>query len=180
VQGPDETAHWFVARARQLGVNFAEPMPLGIHELKETPVFPVVVGSARLASLEDYDLFAAWYLSFHEEAVPDDPVPYHDEMRKRLVESKAMFWEIDGRPVSLAKSGRSTRKGGSISLVYTPPDERNRGYAGAVTAAVADMLFTSGKTMVFLYTDLRNPYSNRCYAKVGFRQICSSWQYPRQ
>ena len=180
VQGPDETAHWFVARARQLGIDFTEPMPLGIQELRNAPIFPTVAGAARPVTEEDYDLYSAWYLAFNQEAIPSDPVPSHEEMMKRLVENRALFWEVDGHPVSLAVFSRRTRTGGGISLVYTPPEQRNCGYAGAVTAAVADMFFASGKEMVFLYTDLLNPYSNRCYAKIGFRQICSSWQYPRR
>lgn len=179
-QGPDETAHWFVARARQLGLSFAEPMPLGIQELREAPIYPNVKGTARPVIMDDYDLFATWYLAFRDEAIPSDPVPTDDHMRKRIAEHKALFWEVDGRPVSLASVSRGTRNGGGIGPVYTPPEHRNRGYAGAVTAAAADLIFASGKSMVFLFTDLRNPYSNRCYEKIGFRQICSSWQYPRQ
>jgi RimJ/RimL family protein N-acetyltransferase len=180
VQGPDETAHWFVARAGQLGVNFAEPMPLGIHELRKAPVYPDVEGAARPVTWEDYDLYVAWYLAFHNEAIPSDPVPTHDQMRKRLSEHKVLFWEVDGHPVSLASCSRGTRNGGGIGLVYTPPVHRKRGYAGAVTAAVSDIIFASGKSMVFLYTNLDNSSSNHCYQKIGFQQICSSWQYPRQ
>jgi RimJ/RimL family protein N-acetyltransferase len=180
VQGPDETAHWFVDHARQLGLSFADPMSLGIQELRQAPTYPDVAGAARPVTWEDYDLYAAWFLAFHNEAIPSDPVPTHDQMRKRLAEHKVLFWEVDGRPVSLASSSRGTRNGGGVGLVYTPPEHRRRGYAGAVTAAVSDIIFASGKSMVFLFTDLHNPYSNRCYHKIGFRQIASSWQYPRQ
>ena len=67
----------------------------------------------------------------------------------------------------------------AIAAVYTPPDLRRRGYAGSVTAAVAELAFAQGKRTACLYTDLRNPFSNRCYAKIGFEPVCDSLHYPR-
>ena len=74
---------------------------------------------------------------------------------------------------------RRTRHAAAIAGVYTPPALRGRGYAGSVTAAVVERIFAEGKTAACLYTDLRNPYSNRCYAKIGFEPACRSWLYPR-
>jgi predicted GNAT family acetyltransferase len=56
---------------------------------------------------------------------------------------------------------------------------RGRGYAGSVTAAVVEWIFAEGKSASCLYTDLRNPASNRGYAKIGFKPACASWHYPR-
>lgn len=80
----------------------------------------------------------------------------------------------------MAAIARRLRRTGAVSSVYTPPQQRGRGYAGSATAAVADKLFAEGKTTVSLYTDLRNPVSNRCYAKIGFRPHCDSWHYLRR
>ena len=63
--------------------------------------------------------------------------------------------------------------------VYTPPPLRGKGYGGSVTAAVVEQAFAEGKTMACLYTDLRNPFSNRCYAKIGFKPVCDSAHIPR-
>ena len=80
----------------------------------------------------------------------------------------------------MAAIARHLRRTVAVSSVYTPPQHRGRGYAGSVTAAVADKLFAEGKTTVCLYTDLRNPTSNRSYAKIGFRPYCDSWHYLRR
>ncbi len=45
--------------------------------------------------------------------------------------------------------------------------------------AVMERLFAEDKTTICLYTDLRNPISNRCYAKIGFKPYCDSWHYLR-
>jgi hypothetical protein len=37
-----------------------------------------------------------------------------------------------------------------------------------------------GKTMACLITDLRNPMSNRCYAKIGFQPVCNATFFPRR
>lgn len=180
VQGPDNTAHWFVARARQLGVNFGEPMPLGIQSLTTPPVYPDTPGTARTVTPDDHALFASWTHAFHAEATPDDPKTTDNWITERVNNGRAKFWAVEGKPVSVAVATRGTPKAGGIGLVYTSPEARGRGYAGSVTAAIADLIFAEGKSVACLYTDMRNPYSNRCYAKIGFRQICSSWQYPRQ
>jgi predicted GNAT family acetyltransferase len=87
--------------------------------------------------------------------------------------------DVDGEPVSMAGIVRQTRHAAAIAAVYTPPKLRGRGYAGSVTAAVVERVFAEGKAIACLYTDLRNPISNRCYAKIGFKPICPSWHYPR-
>jgi predicted GNAT family acetyltransferase len=74
---------------------------------------------------------------------------------------------------------RRTRTAAAISAVYTPPPLRGKGYAGSVTAAVAEQAFAEGKRVACLYTDLRNPFSNRCYAKIGFESVCDSAHIPR-
>jgi predicted GNAT family acetyltransferase len=74
---------------------------------------------------------------------------------------------------------RRTRDAAAIAGVYTPPALRGRGYAAAVTAAVVDSVFAEGRASACLYTDLRNPASNRCYAKIGFKPVCRAWHYLR-
>ncbi len=77
----------------------------------------------------------------------------------------------------MAALARATRNAAAIGLVYTPPDLRARGHAGSVTAALTEHIFASGMTTACLFTDLRNPYSNRCYAKIGFKPVCATCHY---
>jgi predicted GNAT family acetyltransferase len=46
-----------------------------------------------------------------------------------------------------------------------------------VTAALVERIYAEGKSFACLYTDLRNPFSNRCYAKIGFEPVCAAWHY---
>jgi len=177
--GPEDTAHWFVARAVKHGLSFGHAEPQMIHELREPPVYPGAVGKARRATTDDLGLVFEWTTAFRAEAVPDDPPVIQEDVARKVKERVVLFWETDGEPVSMAVLARTTRNAAAIGPVYTPPKLRGRGYAGSVTAALTEYIFASGKTAACLYTNLRNPYSNRCYAKIGFKPVCPSWHYHR-
>jgi len=179
VVGPDRTAPWFAARAEEVGVRFLEPIPQRIHALKATPRYPGAPGQAYIVEPDDAWLFADWMMAFTREATPHDPVPEREEIVRSAGDGRFMFWTVDGEPVAMAGIVRRTRHAAAIAGVYTPPNLRGRGYGGSVTAAVAELAFSQAKSIVCLYTDLRNPSSNRCYARIGFEPVCPSWHYPR-
>ena len=58
-----------------------------------------------------------------------------------------------------------------VSLVRTPPEERGRGFAGAVTSAVSRAALDAGAEQVLLFTDLANPTSNALYQRLGYRPL---------
>jgi predicted GNAT family acetyltransferase len=82
---------------------------------------------------------------------------------------------FEDKRVSMAAITRRTRTTAFINSVYTPPQFRNNGFGAAVTAFVVREIFGEGRGAAGLYTDLRNPASNRCYAKLGFVTVCKSW-----
>jgi RimJ/RimL family protein N-acetyltransferase len=179
VIGPDRTANWFAERAIELGLTFLEPVPQLIHVLRARPNYPGAPGHARVIGPADIELFADWTIHFLREAVPHDPLPSRERLAQTVAEGRHQFWIVDGEPVSMAGIVRRTRHTATIAGVYTPLALRGRGYAGSVTAAVVERIFAEGKTAACLYTDLRNPSSNRCYEKIGFKPACRSCHYPR-
>jgi GNAT superfamily N-acetyltransferase len=179
VVGCDPTVRWFVESAVERGVKFAVPILQQIYALRDRPSYPQVRGAARAVLIADTELFGQWLVAFFKEAAPHDALPTPDGVQKTAAAGNYRFWIVDGEPVSMAGIVRRTRNAAAIAGVYTPSAFRNRGYASAVTAAVVDSVFAEGRTMACLYTDLRNPASNRCYAKIGFKPACRSWHYPR-
>src|SRR5262249_24495124 len=107
------------------------------------------------------------------------PAPERAKVEKAAARGRFLYWLSKDRPVSLAAVARRLRHSAAIAPVYTPPELRGRGYGGSATAAVADRAFAEGQSAVCLITNLRNPISNRCYAKIGFRPYCDSWHYIR-
>jgi len=179
VVGADETPRWFVERANALGINFLEPIPQELQLLRDKPVYPGVPGNARPVDAADTPLFSDWMTAFIREAIPHDPIPSPEQLAQSAASGRFRFWIVDGEPVSMAGIMRRTRNAAAIAGVYTPPSLRGRGYAGSVTAAVVDAILAEGRSMACLYVDLRNPYSGRCYAKIGFTPVCRSAYYPR-
>jgi predicted GNAT family acetyltransferase len=179
VVGPDQTARWFAQRAMELGVKFREPIPQAIHSLVDKPKYPGAPGYARHSTADDVNILANWMAAFVREATPHDVAPSRERVETLAREGRHLFWVVDGEPVSMAAIARRTRNAAAIAPVYTPPALRSKGYGGSVTAAAVEQAFAEGKTIACLYTDLRNPSSNRCYARIGFRPVCKSFHIPR-
>lgn len=179
VVGPDHTAHWFSQRAAELGARFIAPMPQRMHSLTERPRYPCATGHARQATIGDTDLLTEWMNAFNREATPHEAAPSREYVESGVADGRYFVWIVDGAPVSTAAIVRRTRTAGGIASVFTPAPLRTKGYAGSVTAAVVEHLFGEGRTMACVNTDLRNPSSNRCYEKIGFKPVCDLAFYGR-
>jgi predicted GNAT family acetyltransferase len=60
-----------------------------------------------------------------------------------------------------------------IGQVYTPPNLRGRGYSTACVWHLTRKLLNDGFKHCALYADRANPYSNRVYQKIGYKE--TSW-----
>ncbi len=87
------------------------------------------------------------------------------------------FWEVDGEVVSMAGAGGRTPNGVRIGPVYTPPNERGKGYGTALVADVTTMMLERGRRFCFLFTDLANPISNSIYAQIGYVPVIDCTMY---
>jgi predicted GNAT family acetyltransferase len=137
-------------------------------------------GIMRPATLADRDLLYQWIVAFGDEAL-DDPDPERTEriLDLRLREDRPVLfvWEDGGAPVCLVGTAGPTPSGIRIGPVYTPPEQRRRGYASALTAAVTERELRGGRRYCFLYTDLSNPTSNGIYQAIGYRPVGDSFDY---
>ena len=64
-----------------------------------------------------------------------------------------------------------------INLVYTPPEERRRGYATALVGTLSRMLLGQGRSFCALYTDLANETSNSVYRRIGYKPTLDCHHY---
>ena len=135
-----------------------------------TPSSPVAPGAPRVAGAADRELLTAWMTGFYHdvgEAVRD-AAEFVDD---KLSYGGVTLWEVDGQPVSMAGATRLDAGMVRVMAVYTPPDQRGRGYAGAVTTVVSQAALDAGAVDVVLFTDLANPTSNALYQRLGYRPI---------
>jgi predicted GNAT family acetyltransferase len=128
-------------------------------------------GRARPASMGDLETAVRWMRAFEGEAgVPATDV--ESMMRMRIAAGGVWLWEDETRSV-VSLAGRTPTVAGvaRIAPVYTPPDQRRRGYGAAVAAACTADAVSGGAEQVVLFTDLANPTSNSIYRQIGFRPV---------
>jgi predicted GNAT family acetyltransferase len=63
-----------------------------------------------------------------------------------------------------------------VQAVFTPPERRNRGYAGACVSDLSGLMREGGYRCM-LYTDLGNPTSNSLYRRIGYRAVAEGLRY---
>jgi RimJ/RimL family protein N-acetyltransferase len=133
-------------------------------------------GDARLATRADVEFIARCLEAFWAEA--GEPMPQDPRMTAlRMADARIaeeIFWlwlDASGAPVSFAGHTPVVAGMGRVGPVYTPPEQRGRGYAAGATTAVTRALLDRGADEVLLFTDLANPVSNRLYQRLGYRPV---------
>jgi len=162
-------AHAFAqAWTRESGTTARDGTRQRVHRL-ETVVHPnYPPGEVRPATESDLDLVREWACGFQRDCFhePPDERTYADA-EKRVADRTLFLWD-DGTPRAMAARNRPTPSGECISYVYTPPEQRNHGYASAVVARLSQTILDEGKAFCTLFTDLGNPTSNSIYRKIGY------------
>jgi predicted GNAT family acetyltransferase len=173
--GPAETVTAFaVAWSHRTGRPVALQMSQRLYECRAVTRPRLVAGEFRAATAADQALLVDWVHDFHVAiGLPTGSGRVDELVAGRIAAGRFGIWD-DGGPVSLAGFSRETGQGASINHVYTPPECRRRGYAGACVAALTQRLFDAGRRFCCLYTDLSNPTSNHVYQNVGYRPVCDA------
>lgn len=141
-----------------------------LHKLIEFTPLTADAGVARLMRADDVDLVAAWADGFAAE-ITDEIATDHHEWAGRQLEHGAMWiWEADGEPVSMVGYREALFGVSRVGPVYTPPEHRRHGYAGALTSHVTAQILAAGNRAC-LYTDLANPTANKIYHEAGYRPV---------
>jgi predicted GNAT family acetyltransferase len=172
MQSMTATAQAFAARWSQLsGGTYRPDVRMAIHVLTEVVPPSPSPGAMRLVTQQDKELLVQFVDAFRKEVRDSGAENARTLVEKRLPLGNLFLWQ-HGKPVALAGFTGPTPNGMRVVLVYTPPEQRGRGYASNLVAALSQHLLDSGRTFCFLYTDLANPTSNKIYRDIGYRQIC--------
>ncbi len=171
VLGPVGVVETFAKRwadGRELQAQVEKGM--GIYQLERVvpPAHPG--GLQALATEDDIPLLLEWLRDFfHDTGLPEQE--NEALIRKALSDERFFLWQAPA-PVSLAACCGPTPHGMRINSVYTPPEQRGKGYASANVAALSQHLLDNGCLFCYLFTDLDNPTSNSIYQKIGYRRVC--------
>jgi hypothetical protein len=179
VNGPSKTSEAFAGIWTGLtGQAHLPGMHERVYELRRVfPPDPPVPGALRVATEEDLPWASDWVWGFIQDAGVDGTA---DDARaiteQKIAVGDLFIWE-DGRPVSMVAKTRHTSHGIVVTLVYTPREHRNRGYASACVAELTQRLLDAGWQFCALFTNLANPTSNSIYQKIGYRPVADFDEY---
>ena len=139
----------------------------------ESVLLPITSrGDLRTATRVDEALLLEWAGEFCREAKIEDETAYTQAQIPKIIAQERLYVWDDGEPVSMADLRRETAHGIAVSLVYTPPRWRNRGYASSCVASLTKRMLDNGKRFCCLFSDLANPTSNSIYQRIGYGEIC--------
>ncbi len=146
------------------------------HVLREILPVPIPPGRPRLAEASDL----AWLLRAQGEIDAEAGWPPHPDREARTVRAldKGRYWVWDnGGPVSYAGWTPALRPVARIAPVATPREQRGKGYATALTAALVRSLREAGFDSIVLATDIEEPITNAIYARIGFCPTTESFRF---
>ncbi len=151
-----------------------------LFELGELVDARAVAGQLRPATLDDLDLAVAWFSAFEGDAAEQAgrAMPESEGLRfeqvdvaSRIEDGRVWLWEDEtGAAVHLTGFNPPSFGVVRIGPVYTPGEQRGRGFASAAVAALSRQLLDAG-VRVCLFTDQANPTSNKIYQDLGFRPV---------
>lgn len=159
---------------------------LRLYEVNEVQESSAVSGHFRKAVLDDRELLIDWVSRFSVDIGEQENTSDDEELQKRKVTSSRIvnrhlsaehlwLWE-DTEPVSMVARTTAVARVVQVRLVYTPQENRSRGYATACVGKISKQIRNEGNRCI-LYTDLCNPISNAIYRRIGYRAVAEAIQY---
>jgi len=148
---------------------------LRLYELDQLKEMRAVDGKLRTFAEADRELTVEWVRAFNDE-VREPPVDPLWQMDGWLSTGRIWLWEYGGAAVSMAVSRKPMEGVVRLTNVFTPPEMRGRGYAGACVYGVSEHFYKAGVRCI-LYTDLDNATSNSIYRKIGYRVVSEGIHY---
>lgn len=147
---------------------------LRIYEVADVRRPAEVSGSIRRAVDEDLGLLVTWMERFHTDVgeTVGDPAAI---VARGIADNRFWVWDHGGA-VSMAAQTEPVVGTVRVQAVYTPPEHRGRGYAGACVARLSETILQAGSRCI-LYTDLGNPMSNSVYRRIGYRAVTEVLRY---
>jgi predicted GNAT family acetyltransferase len=115
-----------------------------------------------------------WETAFAEDV--DAPA---DQRERPLVEQRVRRWLDAGVLFDWMVGDKATahgvvlpigKDGARVLAIYTPPVNRGRGYAQAMTAALTRRALSEGRWCT-LFTEADNPITNKIYPRIGYRYV---------
>lgn len=166
------------AYAAATGATCRVAMHTRLFEVTELVAPRPTTGRLRTAVEADLDLCVDWVNRFGVEADEQagresghEDFEGRDIVERKLRNGVLWLWEDqEGRPVHLTGANLPSFGVTRVGPVYTPKQQRGRGYASNAVHEVTRQFLDQG-VRVCLFTDQANPVSNGVYERLGYRPV---------
>lgn len=119
--------------------------------------------------MDDLDVLINHYFDLirEEEKTTGDYETIKEKIKNFIAQELEYVWvDVSGKIVSEAEYQLYGNRA-KIAGVYTPIEERRKGYSANTMYYLSKLLLDRG-IEVFLFTDYTYPNSNECYKKIGY------------
>ena len=171
----DPAGRWAHDAMIELGYTPANEPRQVFMELAIPERFALVAHAEKVRGVEDRDAMTCARLQRLLSA-PGDHSPIREEELQRVLSNKdRLVLEVEGEVVSTATTNGLAVEAFQILGVATFPEQRGRGYARGVCAALIRRMQERGAKRCVLFTGLENVAAQRCYEGLGFRIAGEYW-----
>lgn len=176
VGGDATTAAHFAGQWAERQKSVVVPfMGQRIYEVDEVAEPTGVKGHLRKAVPSDRERLIEWVRYFWADINAVQESNAESVVDQRVSAGHVWLWDNAG-PVSMAGLTLPVEGVVRVQLVYTPPENRGKGYASACVAGLSKQVRDEGHRCI-LYTDLGNPISNAVYRRIGYSVVAEGIQY---
>lgn len=172
ISGQPEFVKYFAEQySRMLGISYKISLGMTSYECPKVIKPQKVQGKLIRAELKHTDLVAEFWAGFGfwcfgVKVTKESQIKSAEEMIKS---GNLFLWEDHKKICSMVNIAHRSKRYARINNVYTPPDERKKGYASASVAELSTELFHEG-LIPMLYADIKNANSNNVYKGIGFKE----------
>lgn len=145
-----------------------------LYEIDKVEQPTEVKGYFRKAVPDDRERLVDWVRRFYTD-MGVEGIDAEDIVDRRVPAGQIWLWDRAG-PVSMAARTVPVEGVTRVQLVYTPRENRKRGYASVCVASLSKQIRDDGQRCI-LYTDLGNPISNSVYRRIGYYAVAEAIQY---
>jgi len=136
-------------------------------------LFHYIVEGKELIALKtsDKDIVMKFWVGFVFDCfginvIEEKQIPVVDSLIKC---EKLYLWEVDNEICGMVNIIHQSERYARINNVYTPSEERKKGYASAMVSELCSKLINEG-LIPMLYADIKNCDSNKVYKTIGFTE----------
>jgi predicted GNAT family acetyltransferase len=177
LKAPTKVASRFVTNWSNLAQQSAHPeLTVFAYQLNTLQPFTWANGYLKPATESEVPLISQWFTAFGAEALGELPSNSDAWAKAQIDHGHAFLWH-DGQPMAMGCRVGKTENGFRISMIYTPPESRRRGYGKTLTAALTQRLLEAGQHHCWLYADKKNALTNQMYQAIGYELMGESQDY---